>query len=252
MTGAPVGVVGMLDWPRCPPDWPERVRAAAPWVDVFILRAKLEPAARQWELARSLIRAVPDRPVLVADRADVAQAAGAAGVHLPGDGLSPAVARRLWPTAVISRSVHNVADASAAQEADWLLFGHLFPTRSKPGAPPRGWELAQAVLARATVPVVGIGGITADTAAEVRAAGFDGVAVVDALWQVPDSAAAARKLAAAWHAASHGVGMRSNGGEGDAAQAERQLEGDPGSGHGGGRAGPSGGNPSGGGCSSEW
>jgi len=198
MSGASVGVVGMLDWPRCPPDWQDRVRAAAPWVDVFILRAKQESAARQWELARVLVAAVPDHPILVADRVDVAQAAGAAGVHLPGDGLRPALARRLWPGAVISQSVHSVADAAAAADADWLVFGHLFPTRSKPETPPRGWDLAQAVLAHATVPVVGIGGITVETAAQVRAAGFAGMAVVDALWQAPDSAAAARRLAAAW------------------------------------------------------
>jgi len=104
----------------------------------------------------------------------------------------------LWPGAVISQSVHSVADAAAAADADWLVFGHLFPTRSKPETPPRGWDLAQAVLAHATVPVVGIGGITVETAAQVRAAGFAGMAVVDALWQAPDSAAAARRLAAAW------------------------------------------------------
>lgn len=195
-------LVAVLDVPRAPANWPTSAARCAPWVDVFILRAKSLPAEAQRRWTVELAAAVGGRPVLVADRADVAMVLGVAGVHLPGDGLSPAHVRRLMPTAVISRAVHSVEDLQRSQGADWLVFGHLFPTRSKPGLEPRGLNLAAQVAREAAVPVVGIGGVDARRAAAVCEAGLAGVAVVDALWLAPDPARAARELAAPW--ARHG------------------------------------------------
>lgn len=197
-------LVAVLDVPRAPADWPRAASQCAPWVDVFILRAKSQPAGRQSLLAARLVAAVGGRPVLVADRLDVAMTLGVAGVHLPGDGLLPTEARRLWPTAAISRAVHSVEDVSSAAGADWLVFGHLFPTRSKPGLEPRGLGMAAQVVRQSPVPVVGIGGVNPDRVAAVYDAGLAGVAVVDALWLAPDPARAARELAAPWVA--HGGG----------------------------------------------
>ncbi len=197
-------LVAVLDVPRAPADWPQAASRCAPWVDVFILRAKTQPAATQRGLAARLVEAVGGRPVLVADRLDVAMALGVAGVHLPGDGLAPSDARRLWPSGVVSRAVHSVEDVDSAAGADWLVFGHLFPTRSKPGVNPRGLDLAAQVVRQSPVPVVGIGGVDPTRVAAVCDAGLAGVAVVDALWLAPDPAGAARELAAPW--ATHGGG----------------------------------------------
>ena len=191
-------LVAVLDVPRAPAGWPEVASQCAPSVDVFVLRAKGLPAAEQVRLGRTLMAAGGERPVLVADRADVALAIGAAGVHLPADGLEPMAVRLLWPGAIISRAVHSAREAAGVSGADWLVFGHLFATRSKPGLPPRGLEAAAEVARRSPVPVVCIGGVSPARAAEVAAAGLDGVAVVDALWLAPDAAAAARSLAAPW------------------------------------------------------
>ncbi|MDA8199729.1 MAG: thiamine phosphate synthase [Thermaerobacter sp.] len=197
-------LVAVLDVPRAPADWPKVAARCAPWVDVFILRAKTQPAATQSGLATRLVEAVGGRPVLVADRLDVAMALGVAGVHLPDDGLAPSDARRLWPSGVVSRAVHSVEDVDRATGADWLVFGHLFPTRSKPGLEPRGLELAAQVVRRSRMPVVGIGGVDPARARAVHDAGLAGVAVVDALWLAPDPESAARELAAPWVA--HGGG----------------------------------------------
>ena len=197
-------LVAMVDVARAPADWPRVAARCAPWVEVFILRAKAEPAAWQTRLAAMLVEAVGGRPVLVADRLDVALVTEVAGVHLPGDGLSPDQARRLWPTGVISRAVHSVEEVDSAAGADWLVFGHLFPTRSKPGLAPRGLALAAEVARRSPVPVVGIGGVDPGRVSAVCDAGLAGVAVADALWLAPDPARAARELAAPWVA--HGGG----------------------------------------------
>jgi thiamine-phosphate diphosphorylase len=205
-------LVAVLDWDRLPADWPDRLRAvrARDAVDVYVLRAKTLSAQVQWERAREVVAWTAPRPVLVADRADVARAAGAAGVHLPADGLPIAAVRGWWPAALISRAVHG-ADELESSEPDWWVFGHLFPTRSKPGLAPRGPGGANDIMGRVRAPVVGIGGVTAATAREAGRAGLAGVAVVDAIWLADDSGAATAAIRAAFlggreegqHAASH-------------------------------------------------
>lgn len=189
-------LVGLVDWERRPPDWRERARTAAPALDFLILRAKAQAAADQLTWARDL-RGL-DCPLLVADRMDVALAAEAAGVHLPERGLPAVEVRRLWPTAVITRSIHHPPEAAEEDGVDWLIFGHLFATRSKPGLAPRGLEEAARVVGRATRPVLGIGGVTPATAGLAAATGLAGLVAADGIWGAADPAAAARAIRAAW------------------------------------------------------
>ena len=116
--------------------------------------------------------------VLVNDRADVALAAGADGVHLRADGPEVARVRRLGPSAwIVGRSVHGLEEIRAHAGADYLLFGTVFPTASKLAeAPTQGLDgLAEAVRATGR-PVLAIGGITPARAAACAAAGAAGVA----------------------------------------------------------------------------
>ncbi len=115
--------------------------------------------------------------VLVSDRADVALAAGADGVHLPADGLPAARARIFAPRWVIGRSAHAGDELSDVADADYVLFGTVFPTASKPTA----WRVAGldafgAFAAAIETPVLAIGGVTPARAGEVAAAGGAGVA----------------------------------------------------------------------------
>lgn len=135
------------------------------------------------------------------DRADVARLLGC-GVHLGQDDLPPAAARALLgPAAVIGFSTHDLAQLEHAVRAggvDYLAFGPVFATRSKANPDPaQGLAGLAAARARCPLPLVAIGGITADTMAAVRAAGADAVAVIGAIASEGDAAAATRALRAA-------------------------------------------------------
>ena len=124
--------------------------------------------------------------LVVNDRVDVALAAGADGAHLGQDDLPPEAARALLGGgAVVGFSTHGVAQAAAAalMPLDYVAVGPVFDTSSKQNPDPlvglEGVRLARAAVGR--LPLVAIGGITAETAASVLAAGADSVAVIGAL-----------------------------------------------------------------------
>ncbi|HVG29114.1 MAG TPA: thiamine phosphate synthase [Pyrinomonadaceae bacterium] len=129
--------------------------------------------------------------LIINDRADIALALKAGGVHLGQDDLPPAAARRLLgDDSVIGYSTHSVGQLEAASRlpVDYVAFGPVFPTRTKENPDPVvGLEL----LARArealdpAIPLVAIGGITRENARAALAAGADSVAVVSALLSEP-------------------------------------------------------------------
>lgn len=164
------------------------------------LRAKDLPTVRQVAVARALADLARRHAVLfiVNDRLDVALAVEADGVHLGWEDLPPADARRLLgPERVLGVSAGNLEEARAALAAgaDYLGVGPIFPTRTKADAGEAiGLEGLRAIRALSPVPIVAIGGITAENAAAVIAAGADGVAVISAVLLAPDPTAAARRL----------------------------------------------------------
>ncbi len=164
------------------------------------LRAKDLPTVRQVAVARALADLARRHAVLfiVNDRLDVALAVEADGVHLGWEDLPPAEARRLLgPERVLGVSAGNLEEARAALAAgaDYLGVGPIFPTRTKADAGEAiGLEGLRAIRALSPVPIVAIGGITAENAAAVIAAGADGVAVISAVLLAPDPTAAARRL----------------------------------------------------------
>ena len=116
--------------------------------------------------------------IIVNDRADVARLAGAAGVHVGQGDLAPAAVRRLLgPDAVIGFSTHTTAqlDAAVEQPIDYVAVGPIFGTASKDtGYDAVGLKLVEEAARRARprgLPVVAIGGITLDRAADVIRAG---------------------------------------------------------------------------------
>jgi len=139
--------------------------------------------------------------LLINDRIDVAMAVEADGVHLAQNGVPPTTARRLLGTdRAIGVSTHSPAEVAAAIEsgADFLVFGPVYRTPSKvPFGLPRGPDELARVTSSAQVPVVAIGGITADRVPEVRKAGASGVAVISAIMSAEDPTRAARELLAA-------------------------------------------------------
>jgi thiamine-phosphate diphosphorylase len=154
------------------------------------LRQPLPPRALL-KMARGLREICTDfeAPLLVNDRADVALAAGADGVHLPASGMTARDARALG-LAIVGQSVHTPEEA-ARSEADFCVFAPVFET---PGKTAQGLgALAQA--ARATpLPVFALGGVTPDNAARCIEAGARGVACIRSVLGARDPAAAAIAL----------------------------------------------------------
>jgi thiamine-phosphate diphosphorylase len=138
--------------------------------------------------------------LVVNDRLDVAMAVGAGGIQLGRRGLPLADAYRLVGGRMrIGASVHALADAkdAFAAGADWLLAGATYPTPSHPGEAPAGIRLVEE-LATVGLPVVAIGGVTAERVAEARRAGAAGVAAIRGIWDDPSPAAAVRRYVEAW------------------------------------------------------
>jgi thiamine-phosphate pyrophosphorylase len=167
------------------------------------LRVKDQPTGAFVAMARA-VKAAADRRgarLIVNDRADIAKLIDAAGVHLGQDDLPPAAARALLgPHAIIGLSTHTVEQATAAMRegiADYIGFGPIFPTASKPRHDPvQGLDSLRAVRSRVALPIVAIGGISALTLPAVIAAGADAVAMIGDLVNAPDIAATVRALLA--------------------------------------------------------
>jgi thiamine-phosphate pyrophosphorylase len=180
-------------------------RAVAGGVGVLQLREKDLSAAQLVPLADRLRAITEGKALLIVNgRLDVAQVCGADGVHLPESGASVAATRRLAGDGlIVGRSVHSVEEAVKAQDegADYVQVGAIFPTRSHPGRP-AGLTLLEAVVARVGIPVVAVGGITAENVGQVMQAGAAGAAVISAVLASPSPAAAARRLAEAMSGAA--------------------------------------------------
>ena len=172
-------------------------------VDVVQIREKHRSVREQLSVARAVrpLTAAADVTLVVNDRVDVARAADADGVHLGDDDLPVAVAReQLGPDAIIGRSVSTVEGAREAETtgADYLGVGAIYSTGSKDVDDEEaelGLERVRAIDDAVDVPFVGIGGVTAANAADVVAAGADGVAVISAITRADDPEAATRRLA---------------------------------------------------------
>jgi thiamine-phosphate pyrophosphorylase len=149
-------------------------------------------------LARELARSLPV-PVIVNDRADVAIAAGAAGVHLGADDLPVSAVRSFAPPGlIIGVSVGNDAEISNARGADYAGIGPLFESVSKSDAGSTiGTEEFSRLAAATGLPAVAIGGVTAGNARLAIDAGAAGVAAIAAIFGASDPFSAARELSSA-------------------------------------------------------
>lgn len=163
-------------------------------------RAKTASSAEMYAEALQL-KALCDSfkmPLIINDRLDIAMAVGAAGVHLGQDDLPCAAARKiLGEDYIIGVSAHNPAEAKAALQsgADYLGCGAVFGTATKADVQKLGTDGLAAICKAKGLPVVGIGGVTADNYREVRAAGADGAAIVSGILAQPDIRATVEAIA---------------------------------------------------------
>ena len=137
-------------------------------------------------------------PLLINDRADIALAVQADGVHLGQSDLPVAVARRLLgERAIIGASAHNVVEAqqAVAAGADYLGCGAVFGTTTKLDAGYLGLAGLLQIRKAVTVPIVGIGGVNVNNFAQVLQTGADGAAIVSGILAADDIRDAAGKFA---------------------------------------------------------
>ncbi|MHC3437248.1 thiamine phosphate synthase [Natrialbaceae archaeon A-gly3] len=174
-------------------------------IDVVQLREKDTDARWRYEVGLELreLTEEADVALLVNDRVDLAQAIDADGIHLGQSDLPLEVARELLgPEAVIGCSTSTIEEAREAEAAgaDYLGVGAVYGTSSKEVPEEKngtGLELVTEIAEAVSIPVIGIGGITAENAAPVREAGAAGVAVISEVTGADDPEATTRDLEAA-------------------------------------------------------
>lgn len=152
------------------------IAAAGPAVALHA-RNRDAPSAALTALAQRMLAHArpPEAAVVVNGRPDIARAVGAHGVQLRRDDLSPRDAREALGTGWIGASVHTLEVAHRARDegADYLMVGQVYRTSTHPDRPAGGLELIEGI-ARLGLPVIAIGGITADRVSELRNAGAYG------------------------------------------------------------------------------
>ncbi|MFY0544247.1 thiamine phosphate synthase [Brevibacillus sp. H7] len=166
--------------------------AEAAWaggMDMLQLREKQLTARECMKWVEALADVMPRERILVNDRVDAAAASRCGGAHLAYHSLTPQEARRVLKEGqLIGRSVHSREEAEAAvlSGADYLYYGHVFASQSKPGLPPRGTEELVRLVNTLSKPIIAIGGITPDNLKEVLATGCAGVAILSGITGADD------------------------------------------------------------------
>ena len=166
-------------------------------VDILQLRAKRRSVRDTTMVAHELREITREHgvPLVINDHPEIARACGADGVHAGQDDLSVrAVREAAGADCFVGKSTHSVEQAlvAAAEGADYIGFGPLFATPTKPDYAPIGMAEIREVHARVSVPIFCIGGIKLDNLPEVIAAGARGVVIVSGLLQAADVAEYAR------------------------------------------------------------
>ena len=166
---------------------------------VIQLRDKVHRKKELLPIAEQLKKlcAEHDALFIMNDYLDLALAADADGLHLGQDDLPLSIARKLLPIdKILGVSARTINQAVTAQSdgADYIATGSIYPTSSKEGAEVVGLERLRQVRQAVTLPIVAIGGITAENAAEVAKAGADSAAVISAVLQAEAPEEAARQI----------------------------------------------------------
>lgn len=166
-------------------------------VDLIQLRAKELISAQIAQLAADLHRLTAERgvPLIINDHPEVARVVSAEGVHLGQDDMPIAEARQIaGANCMVGKSTHSVDQAIHAfdEGADYIGFGPIFATPTKPDYPPVGLNEIQKVHDAVRIPIFCIGGIKLDNLPEVIEAGAQRVVIVSGLLQAPNPAEYAR------------------------------------------------------------
>ncbi len=175
------------------------------------LREKTQSSIDFYKTAATIKELTEHRgiPLIVNDRIDIAMAVGADGVHMGQSDIPAAAARKMiGDDMILGVSVGSVAEAmkAVADGADYLGVGAMFPTGTKDDAEIVTRSELKAIRAAVALPIVVIGGINKENAAEFASYGVDGLAVVSAILSQPDIKQAAEEMKQAFaRGQNHGL-----------------------------------------------
>ncbi|QKY69707.1 thiamine phosphate synthase [Lentibacillus sp. CBA3610] len=153
-------------------------------VDVIHLREKSWSDKQMIQTIQLLqAKGIPMDKLVVNHRVAIAHGMDTKGVQLTHASIDQETVRRTYPNLSIGCSVHSVKEAIYAWRhgADYLVFGHVFATRSKPDLPPKGLMELRRVVGHVNIPVLAIGGITPENTPDVMQAGASGIAVLSGI-----------------------------------------------------------------------
>jgi thiazole tautomerase (transcriptional regulator TenI) len=169
------------------------------YVDFIHIREHHRTAAEIFEMGKSLLeKGVPSEQIIINNRVDAAAALGVKGVQLGYHSLPVRAVRKTFFGLIIGKSVHSLEEAVQAEEdgADYVMYGHCFPTGSKPGIEPKGLSSLEKIAGELSVPVIALGGISPDKMDQVISAGASGAAVLSGIFKASNPEAAASAFAA--------------------------------------------------------
>lgn len=160
-----------------------------PYVDFLHIRKKQWSVSEIEQLIKELVNSnIPRNKMIVNNQPDLAKRFGLGGVHFP-----ELVSFRNYPSMNLLKgsSVHSeeMAIVKEQEGADYLFFGHIYETTSKPGLAPRGLHPLHSVTQTVSIPVIAIGGITPERVHECLEHGASGVAVMSTVYQADDPVA---------------------------------------------------------------
>lgn len=159
-----------------------------PYVTAIHLREKDKTARELFEAVELFTCAnIPRSKLIINDRVDVAIVAKSCGVQLAFHSLHAGIVKKTFPELRVGSSIHSLEEGkSAAMDGiDYVLYGHVFPSTSKPGKPPKGLgELMW--LSQLDIPVIAIGGITPENTKQVLQTGAAGIAVMSGVLEARD------------------------------------------------------------------
>ncbi|WP_163537129.1 thiamine phosphate synthase [Gracilibacillus sp. YIM 98692] len=159
-------------------------REIDPYVYYIHLREKRKTASEYISLINRLVQAgVSPKKLIINDRVDVAHMKECKGVQLAFHSPPVDLVKEKYPHLLIGKSVHSKEEAIEAERlgADYVIFGHIYKTASKDQLKPQGIQALHAITEALSIPVVAIGGISAERIKSVQSAGADGVAVMSGI-----------------------------------------------------------------------
>jgi len=170
-----------------------------PYIDAIHIREKTKTAREIYHLVELLSEnKVPLSKIIINDRLDVAYVTKVKGVQLAYHSLPTKLVKQQFSEMRVGCSIHSVEEAKIAQEqgAAYVIFGHVFPTKSKPELAAKGLDQLNIVSNSVTIPVIAIGGIHPSNCRDIIETGASGIAVMSGVLEAENPLQAVKEYQA--------------------------------------------------------